>query len=259
MTGTRLYRLPYNSTVQVVLQNTGIIALKNHPIYLHGFNFFVVGRGLGNFNSKKDTKKFNLVDPVERNTIGEPSGGWTAIRFRADNLRCLVLALPFGSAYFMGAQDVLYLSQLKPTPGYDCGDILASSSTLLTAMANRITNLAKKSSTPSLPPNRGQIKRKIFKTLVKTVIAVVSKAGQFGRKSGGHCSGAAALSMVLVKDGCVCQVSLVVVVGKGLWVLRVLKEAMDSDFSVSAYVRVYEFSFSFFWVSMLPDGKMRET
>ncbi|KAF8397966.1 hypothetical protein HHK36_016892 [Tetracentron sinense] len=97
MTGTRLYRLPYNSTVQVVLQNTGIIALKNHPIYLHGFNFFVVGRGLGNFNSKKDTKKFNLVDPVERNTIGEP---------------CLVLALPFGSAYFMGAQDVLYLSQL---------------------------------------------------------------------------------------------------------------------------------------------------
>ncbi|KAF8387867.1 hypothetical protein HHK36_026529 [Tetracentron sinense] len=85
MTGRRLYRLPYNSTVQVVLQNTGIIALKNHPIYLHGFNFFVVGRGLGNFNSKKDTKKFNLVDPVERNTIGEPSGGWTAIRFRADN------------------------------------------------------------------------------------------------------------------------------------------------------------------------------
>ncbi|KAF8394943.1 hypothetical protein HHK36_018882 [Tetracentron sinense] len=85
MTGTRLYRLPYNSTVQVVLQDTGIIAPENHPIHLHGFNFFAVGRGLGNFNSKKDTKKFNLVDPVERNTIGVPSGGWTAIRFRADN------------------------------------------------------------------------------------------------------------------------------------------------------------------------------
>ncbi|KAF5446773.1 hypothetical protein F2P56_032376 [Juglans regia] len=84
-TGTRLYRLAYNSTVQLVLQDTGMITPENHPLHLHGFNFFEVGRGLGNFNPKKDPKKFNLVDPVERNTIGVPSGGWTAIRFRADN------------------------------------------------------------------------------------------------------------------------------------------------------------------------------
>ncbi|EOY33802.1 Laccase/Diphenol oxidase family protein [Theobroma cacao] len=83
--GTKLYRLAYNSTVQLVLQDTGMITPENHPLHLHGFNFFEVGRGLGNFNPKKDTKKFNLVDPVERNTIGVPSGGWTAIRFRADN------------------------------------------------------------------------------------------------------------------------------------------------------------------------------
>ncbi|KDP46534.1 hypothetical protein JCGZ_08506 [Jatropha curcas] len=83
--GTRLYRLAYNSTVQIVLQDTGMIAPENHPIHLHGFNFFEVGRGVGNFNPKKDPKKFNLVDPVERNTVGVPSGGWTAIRFRADN------------------------------------------------------------------------------------------------------------------------------------------------------------------------------
>ncbi|PSR95069.1 Laccase-4 like [Actinidia chinensis var. chinensis] len=85
MKGTRLYRLAYDSTVQLVLQDTGMIAPENHPIHLHGFNFFAVGRGLGNYNPKKDPKKFNLVDPVERNTIGVPSGGWTAIRFRADN------------------------------------------------------------------------------------------------------------------------------------------------------------------------------
>ncbi|XP_045786466.1 laccase-4-like [Trifolium pratense] len=83
--GTRVYRLAYNSTVQLVLQDTGMIAPENHPIHLHGFNFFVVGRGEGNFNAKRDSKKFNLVDPVERNTVGVPSGGWTAIRFRADN------------------------------------------------------------------------------------------------------------------------------------------------------------------------------
>ncbi|CAL8160648.1 unnamed protein product [Prunus armeniaca] len=85
MKGTRLYRLAYNSTVQLVLQDTGMIAPENHPVHLHGFNFFEVGRGLGNFNPKKDPKRFNLIDPVERNTIGVPSGGWTAIRFRADN------------------------------------------------------------------------------------------------------------------------------------------------------------------------------
>ncbi|KAK9029201.1 hypothetical protein GQ457_12G028200 [Hibiscus cannabinus] len=83
--GTKLYRLAYNDTVQLVLQDTGMITPENHPLHLHGFNFFEVGRGLGNFNPKTDPKKFNLVDPVERNTIGVPSGGWTAIRFRADN------------------------------------------------------------------------------------------------------------------------------------------------------------------------------
>lgn len=84
-TGTKLYRLPYNATVQLVLQDTGIIAPENHPVHLHGFNFFAVGRGIGNFNPKTDPTKFNLVDPVERNTIGVPAGGWVAIRFRADN------------------------------------------------------------------------------------------------------------------------------------------------------------------------------
>ncbi|KAJ0028663.1 hypothetical protein Pint_35224 [Pistacia integerrima] len=83
--GTKVYRLAYNSTVQLVLQDTGIIAPENHPVHLHGFNFFAVGKGLGNYNPKTDQKKFNLVDPVERNTIGVPSGGWVAIRFRADN------------------------------------------------------------------------------------------------------------------------------------------------------------------------------
>lgn len=83
--GTKLYRLPYNSSVQVVLQDTSIITPENHPVHLHGFNFFAIGRGLGNFNPAKDPNNFNLVDPVERNTIGVPSGGWVAIRFRADN------------------------------------------------------------------------------------------------------------------------------------------------------------------------------
>lgn len=83
--GTRLTRIPFNSTVQLVLQGTSVLTVENHPVHLHGFNFFIVGRGFGNYEPKKDPAKFNLVDPPERNTVGVPTGGWTAIRFRADN------------------------------------------------------------------------------------------------------------------------------------------------------------------------------
>nr|AAK37829.1 laccase [Pinus taeda] len=83
--GTRLSRIPFNSTVQLVLQDTSALTVENHPVHLHGFNFFIVGRGFGNYNPKKDPAKFNLVDPPERNTVGVPTGGWTVIRFRADN------------------------------------------------------------------------------------------------------------------------------------------------------------------------------
>ena len=40
--GTKLYRLKYNSTVQLVLQDTSIIAAENHPIHLHRFNFLLL-------------------------------------------------------------------------------------------------------------------------------------------------------------------------------------------------------------------------
>ncbi|KAK1563361.1 hypothetical protein Q3G72_026563 [Acer saccharum] len=83
--GTKVVSLPFNCRVEVVMQDTSIIAAESHPLHLHGFNFFVVGQGFGNFDPNKDPAKFNLVDPAERNTVGVPSGGWVAIRFLADN------------------------------------------------------------------------------------------------------------------------------------------------------------------------------
>ncbi|KAL6195692.1 hypothetical protein ACLB2K_031310 [Fragaria x ananassa] len=83
--GTKLMVLPFNTSVELVLQDTSILGAESHPLHLHGFNFFVVGQGFGNFDQNKDPKKFNLIDPVERNTVGVPSGGWVAIRFLADN------------------------------------------------------------------------------------------------------------------------------------------------------------------------------
>lgn len=83
--GTKVVVLPFNTRVEAVMQDTSIIGAESHPLHLHGFNFFVVGQGFGNFDPNKDPAKFNLVDPAERNTVGVPSGGWVAIRFRADN------------------------------------------------------------------------------------------------------------------------------------------------------------------------------
>ncbi|KAM1094721.1 hypothetical protein ACFX13_009817 [Malus domestica] len=83
--GTKVVVLPFNTSVELVLQDTSIIGAESHPLHLHGFNFFVLGLGSGNFDKKNDPKKYNLVDPAERNTIGVPSGGWVAIRFLADN------------------------------------------------------------------------------------------------------------------------------------------------------------------------------
>lgn len=81
----RLSKIAFNSTVELVLQDTNLLTVESHPFHLHGYNFFVVGTGIGNFDTKKDPAKYNLVDPPERNTIGVPTGGWAAIRFRADN------------------------------------------------------------------------------------------------------------------------------------------------------------------------------
>ncbi|KAL9448580.1 hypothetical protein AB3S75_015958 [Citrus x aurantiifolia] len=83
--GTKLYKLKFGSSVQLVWQDTSIVTVEDHPMHLHGHEFYVVGSGFGNFNPSTDTANFNLIDPPRRNTIGTPPGGWVAIRFVANN------------------------------------------------------------------------------------------------------------------------------------------------------------------------------
>ncbi|PIM97572.1 Multicopper oxidase [Handroanthus impetiginosus] len=77
--------LQYNTNVEIVLQGTNIGSGIDHPMHLHGYSFYVVGWGFGNFDEEKDPLNYNLVDPQLRNTIIVPRNGWTAIRFKADN------------------------------------------------------------------------------------------------------------------------------------------------------------------------------
>ncbi|KAM3404516.1 hypothetical protein ACQJBY_007543 [Aegilops geniculata] len=83
--GTRVVPLAFNTSVEVVLQDTSIQSAESHPLHLHGYDFHVVGTGFGNYDAANDTAKYNLVDPVQRNTISVPTAGWVAIRFVANN------------------------------------------------------------------------------------------------------------------------------------------------------------------------------
>lgn len=82
---TKVKTLKYNSTVEIVLQNTAFVGIENHPIHIHGFNFHVLAQGFGNYDSVNDQGKFNFVNPQTRNTIAVPVGGWAVIRFQANN------------------------------------------------------------------------------------------------------------------------------------------------------------------------------
>ncbi|KFK24618.1 hypothetical protein AALP_AA8G002600 [Arabis alpina] len=107
--------LKYNSAVEMVVQNTGIISAESHPMHLHGFNFYVVGYGFGNYDPIRDARKLNLVNPQLRNTIGVPPGGYVVLRFIANNpgvwmFHCHMDAhLPYGIM-------MAFIVQNGPTP-----------------------------------------------------------------------------------------------------------------------------------------------
>ncbi|KAJ1419908.1 Multicopper oxidase, type 1 [Sesbania bispinosa] len=83
--GSKVLVLEYDESVELILQGTNVLASDNHPVHLHGYSFYVVGWGFGNFDPKKDAKNYNLIDPPEETTVGVPNNGWVAIRFRANN------------------------------------------------------------------------------------------------------------------------------------------------------------------------------
>jgi laccase len=83
--GTKALIVKYKDSVEIVFQGTNVGAAENHPMHLHGYSFYVVGTGSGNFNKKTDPKSYNLKDPPLVNTVGVPKNGWVTIRFIANN------------------------------------------------------------------------------------------------------------------------------------------------------------------------------
>ncbi|CAA0823583.1 Cupredoxin superfamily protein [Striga hermonthica] len=99
------YRLRFNSTVDVVLQNANTMSVNNsetHPWHLHGHDFWVVGYGRGKFDPERDPMGYNLVDPIMKNTVAVHPYGWTAMRFRADNPGVWAFHCHIESHFYMG-------------------------------------------------------------------------------------------------------------------------------------------------------------
>lgn len=83
-----IYRLKFNTTVDIILQNANTLTAntsETHPWHLHGHDFWVLGYGTGKFDADNDPKKYNLVNPIKKNTVAVHPYGWTALRFVADN------------------------------------------------------------------------------------------------------------------------------------------------------------------------------
>ncbi|KQK10592.1 laccase-7 [Brachypodium distachyon] len=122
--GTKVRSLPYNSTVEIVLQNPTAVPAENHPIHLHGFNFFVLAQGLGTF-TPGNASAYNLVDPVSRNTLAVPTGGWAVIRFVANNpgmwfFHCHLDAhVPMGLGMVFAVQNGTAPGSILPPPPAD--------------------------------------------------------------------------------------------------------------------------------------------
>ncbi|KAL4651684.1 hypothetical protein ACB092_01G178700 [Castanea dentata] len=84
--GTKVKMFDYNEEVEIVFQGTNVFdASEDHPMHLHGYTFYVVGSGYGNFDNVTDPEGYNLVDPPKMNTVSLPKKGWAALRFKASN------------------------------------------------------------------------------------------------------------------------------------------------------------------------------
>ncbi|KAL3693762.1 hypothetical protein R1sor_007413 [Riccia sorocarpa] len=83
--GTRVSVIKYGTVIDLVLQGMNNLLFQNHPFHLHGHSFWVLGRGMGNFDPNTSPSGLNYHDPPFRFTVDVPSRGWVAIRWKANN------------------------------------------------------------------------------------------------------------------------------------------------------------------------------
>ncbi|KAI8981945.1 Cupredoxin [Mycotypha africana] len=79
---SRAFVLKHNDMVEIVLNN---LDANNHPFHLHGHVFQMVGRGEGVYDGNTSNVEWFNDNPPRRDTLRVADGGFSIIRFRADN------------------------------------------------------------------------------------------------------------------------------------------------------------------------------
>ncbi|KAI7994701.1 Protein TOPLESS [Camellia lanceoleosa] len=67
--GTKALVLGFNTSVEFILQETSILRAESHHLHLHGFNFFVVGQGFGNYDPVKDPIGVLTITSLSRELV----------------------------------------------------------------------------------------------------------------------------------------------------------------------------------------------
>ncbi|XP_037773206.1 laccase-2-like [Penaeus monodon] len=93
-----MYHVPLGATVELVFIDEGQHGDENHPIHLHGHHFWVVGMDrpndvVGAAITRDEVIELdrtgqllrNFYHPVRKDTVTIPDGGYTVVRFIADN------------------------------------------------------------------------------------------------------------------------------------------------------------------------------
>jgi FtsP/CotA-like multicopper oxidase with cupredoxin domain len=68
--------------VYFIIQDVSLLD-ANHPIHLHGHDFYVIAQGIGFF--LEGITPLNLNDPLRRDTAILPGNGYLVIAFYTDN------------------------------------------------------------------------------------------------------------------------------------------------------------------------------
>ncbi|KAI4993542.1 hypothetical protein ZWY2020_007855 [Hordeum vulgare] len=76
MTGTKALVLPFGTAVELVMQDTSILGAESHPLHLR--LQLLRRRPRLQQLTRPGPGQYNLVDPVRRNTVGVPAGGWVS-------------------------------------------------------------------------------------------------------------------------------------------------------------------------------------
>ncbi|EDU41729.1 SufI multicopper oxidase [Pyrenophora tritici-repentis] len=76
--------LPSKMVYWIIQQDPHAIPI-DHPIHPHGHDFFLLGKGKGQFDPERDFGQLKFMNPTRRDVAILPASGWLAIAYPADN------------------------------------------------------------------------------------------------------------------------------------------------------------------------------